>query len=94
MQEPFEFFLILGQLADHQIALFLAKLADPLFLQAASNMGPQILMKVACNYIASHKYGRGAWNLPHKFHLYLIIMKKWNENFTFFKYIVVDIFEI
>jgi hypothetical protein len=24
------------------------------------------------NFIVGHKYRRGAWNLPHKFHLYLI----------------------
>ena len=29
-------------------------------------------MKEVRNYIAGHKYHRGAWNLPHKFHLYLI----------------------
>ena len=34
-------------------------------------MGLQILMKEVRNYIAGHKYRRGDWNLPHKFHLYL-----------------------
>jgi hypothetical protein len=38
----------------------------------ARNIGPQILMKEVSNYIAGHKYRRGAWNLSHKFHLYLI----------------------
>jgi hypothetical protein len=26
------------------------------------------------NFIVGHKYRRGAWNLPHKFHLYLILL--------------------
>ena len=35
-------------------------------------------MKELCNYIAGHKYRKGAWNLPHKFHLYLIyIIQDW-----------------
>ena len=38
----------------------LGRLADPLFFKTADNMGPQILMKEVSNYIAGHKYRRGA----------------------------------
>jgi hypothetical protein len=44
-------------------------LADSLFFKTARNM------KEVSKYIACHKYRRGAWNLPHKFHLYLIRCK-------------------
>jgi len=36
------------------------RLADSLFFKMARNMGPQILMKEVSNYIAGHKYRRGA----------------------------------
>jgi hypothetical protein len=34
-------------------------------------------MKEVSIYIAGHKYRRGAWNLPYKFHLYLIKFREW-----------------
>ena len=45
-------------------------LAEPLLFTIARNVRPQILW---WNFITGHKYCRGTWNLPHKFHLYLII---------------------
>ena len=35
-------------------------MSRPLFFKMACNMGPKILMKEFCDYIAGHKYCRGA----------------------------------
>ena len=35
-------------------------------------IGPFLADWQISNFIVGHKYRRGAWNLPHKFHLYLI----------------------
>ena len=48
----------------------------PNMSKTALNVGLQIPTKEVHNYIAGHKYRKGAWNLPHKFHLYLIVWIK------------------
>ena len=53
----------------------LGRLAEPLLFKTACNMGPKILMIEVFNYIAGPKNHKGVWNLPHKFHLYLITIK-------------------
>ena len=50
--------------------------------------------------IAGHKYHKGAWNLPHKFHLYLILLKSsdfylkqtvFNLNWVFINLVAINI---